>query len=379
MAERGPARIALAGTGGYGGVHLANLRCLQETRRTRLVAVCDVGPPPEAFASWLQAEGVRQFAELEPMLAEAAPDVTIIATPPHLHPPMLRGAFAAGCDVLVEKPPVVTRTQLAAASAQAEGHRCQVGFQALGSWAVARLRTLIASGDLGTVDLVAAGGCWIRGDRYYGRARWAGRRTLDREPVNDGALTNPFAHAVMGCLAIAGIDALEGAGVDADLYRAHPIEVHDTGAVRVRLPGRPTVLVAVTLCAGTRGEPWVLVRGTDGAARWDYLGDEIEITRGGGPPELERGPRSDLLENLLAVRDGEAPELIAPLAKTRPFVELVEEVSARPVRDVTAARRRERTTDDGDRWPEIVGVEAATARAVVGGRLYEETGVTWSA
>lgn len=376
MSDRGPARVALVGVGGYGQTHLLRLRQLHETGRARLVAVCDVSPPAGEAAAWLAAQAIPLVAELDHMLRNVAPDVVVIATPPHRHASMARAAIAAGADVLVEKPPVVTLSQLDELLEGAAQRLCQVGFQSLGSWAMPRLRRLIESGELGAVDLVSAGGCWIRGDRYYGRSPWAGRKTLDGWTVNDGALTNPYAHAVMNCLALAGVETTDGAMVAMDLYRAHDIEVHDTGSVKVVSPGLPTILVAVTLCATEVEEPWLTVRGELGTARWVYYGDSIQIRDRHGT-RVEQGPRTVLLDNLLEVREGEVEELLAPLSRTRPFVELTELVRDQPVQLVPpeAVRRRER---DGDRVVEIVGVEASTHRAAAEGLQYSEVDAAWT-
>lgn len=376
MTDPPPARIALAGAGGYGATHLRHLQKLHESGRAALVAVCDVSPPAGEAAGWLATHAIPWSADFDRMVAGARPEVVVVATPPHLHASMLRTSFAAGCDVLVEKPPVVTVSQLDEVVAAGAGHLCQVGFQALGSWAAARLRELIASGDLGDVDLVSAGGCWTRGTRYYARAPWAGRKRLDGWTVNDGALTNPFAHAVMACLAVAGIETVEGAQLDADLYRAHDIEAHDTGSVRLRPPGGPAVLVATTLCAATAQDPWLSVRGSRGRARWRYLGDSIEVQDSDGA-RTERGSRTELLEDLLAARSAEVPELLVPLSRTRAFVELTEYLSARAVRDVSPGALRWRSSD-GDRLVEIVGVEASTRRATEEGLLYREAGAGWA-
>ena len=52
-------------------------------------------------------------------------------------------------------------------------------------------------------------------------------------PVLDGALVNPFAHAVMQALAVLGAPVERWSR----LYRARPIEVDDTAALRLTLAG----------------------------------------------------------------------------------------------------------------------------------------------
>ena len=93
----------------------------------------------------------------------------------------------------------------------------------------------IAAGALGTVTGVAAVGAWQRDDAYYARSPWAGRRSLDGRPVLDGALANPFAHALMQCLAIAAAPPARRTrpSLEVERYRTRPIEVDDTAVLRV--------------------------------------------------------------------------------------------------------------------------------------------------
>lgn len=50
------------------------------------------------------ADGVRQFATLEQLLAEAKPDILAIATPPAFHLDIAKAGLEAGCHIFCEKP-----------------------------------------------------------------------------------------------------------------------------------------------------------------------------------------------------------------------------------------------------------------------------------
>src|SRR2546426_1106612 len=63
----------------------------------------------------------------------------------------------------------------------------------------------IDEGRLGRITGIGAAGAWVRTDAYYARNPWAGRRWLDGQAVVDGALTNPFSHAVATALLVAGM------------------------------------------------------------------------------------------------------------------------------------------------------------------------------
>ena len=197
--------VALIGANGHGRTHRRHLTSLQEADTVRLVALADVRPIEPGPA------GVAVYTDHRELLAETRPDVVVICTPPHTHLPIARDAFAAGCDVLLEKPPVRTLAEHHSllVAARAAKRSCQVGFQALGSAASERFGAAIAGGDLGPVAGIAAIGSWQRDDAYYARAPWAGRRSVGGRPVVDGALVNPLAHALMQALDAA---ATAGAG-----------------------------------------------------------------------------------------------------------------------------------------------------------------------
>ncbi len=182
-------RVALIGANGHGRWHRRRLAPRQESGALEFVGIAEPNPvdpdPPVP-------PGTPVFADHRELLAATRPDVVVICTPPHTHLPIALDALAAGCDLLLEKPPVLSladHARLAAALADA-GRSCQVGFQALGSAALAALLAAIAGGGLGTVTGVAAvargSGTTPTTPGHRGRAAAA----------VDGALVNPLAHAV---------------------------------------------------------------------------------------------------------------------------------------------------------------------------------------
>jgi predicted dehydrogenase len=279
-------RIALIGANGHGRHHREQL---EEFAAGELVALCDPAEVEDA------PEGVPVFTDHAEMLASVKPEVVIVSTPPATHLPIAADALRAGADVLLEKPPVLNLAEHEALS-QVEsltGRAVQVGFQALASPELPRLKAL------GPCD-VSVFGSWQRDDEYWTRSPWAGRLPLD------GALRNPFSHAVMQALAVAGSEPVK---VEVAWCRIRDIEVEDTATLRLTLANAQRVLIAVTLA----GEDFIDSRMKVGEVELDYRVDS-------GLP---------LLENLLAHRrNGEA--LVAPLALTRGFTAVVQALGAMP-------------------------------------------------
>ncbi|MBG6237710.1 putative dehydrogenase [Mycetocola sp. CAN_C7] len=380
-------RVAIIGIHGYGASHVVHALGLQAESRLRLVGLVDplVGPVVRDGLVIGLDQLPPIFPDTTTLLDAVDVDLVIVATPLHTHRALAELALRAGADVLLEKPPTTTLADLTALLelSRSSDARVQVGFQSLGSRALVALRRSIDDGALGEIHSIAASGSWVRDRRYWTRSTWAGKRTLNGRPVVDGVLTNPFAHAVMTSLSIAGWDAPDAIGsADLDLYRANDIEADDTSSFRLTpsATGAATfdgILSGAFTLAGPREDlPSIVVRGTGGSARLDYLNDGLILERNGEKTSQTYG-REDLLENLLAHRIDGRP-LLAPLEKTGAFVRFVEEVAGTPVHPIDPSHVR--WQGDGlDAHPVLDGVENLVGKAAIDARLFRETGAAWAA
>jgi predicted dehydrogenase len=384
----GAARVVLAGVHGHGWWHLRNLRRLQRMGVAELVGVCDVVPAADDLLEGFDVQA--QSPSLTEVLARTRPDIVVIATPIHTHAELTLTAARAGVHILLEKPPAPTLEsyQRIVDGVAAAGVACQVGFQSLGSGAVARAARLVADGEIGAVRGISAAGAWQRDSTYYTRARWAGRRTLDGVDVVDGALTNPFAHALATALRVDGSQSEEPAGeVELELWHAYDIDSDDTACLRLVTSRGTTITVAVTLCAAAHGDPYLVIHGERGRAVLYYARDVLEIH---GPVDTfddpEGGGREDLLENLVKhLADPKVP-LLVPLSATRAFMQAVEAVrrapDPRPIparfQQVTRVRKGGVTAERRT----VVGVDdlvaASADRLALFSELFSELGVDWT-
>ncbi|WP_432536002.1 Gfo/Idh/MocA family protein [Kineococcus arenarius] len=372
-----PPRVAVVGVNGHGRSHLQHVLDAHAAGRLRLAAVADprLDDLPELPA------GTRRHPDLGDLLDEGAPDVVVLSTPIHTHAALAAAAVRAGADVLLEKPPTATAAEFTELSAtvEAAGRLCQVGFQSLGSAAVDHVRRRVADGRVGEVTGYSAAGCWVRTRAYYQRARWAGHRHLDGRVVADGALTNPLAHAVATALAVAGAQRAEDVtAVETDLFHVHDIEADDTSAARVHLAGGRDLLVAVTLCAAERGEPFVVVEGTAGRITLYYTLDTVVEEVPGHPPLVSRHERTHLLSDLLAARAQGTP-LRSPLAGSGGFTRVLEAVVTGPAPRPVAEGFFERLPlPGGDEGRRLTGVEQAVAAALRERATFSELGLPWT-
>ncbi|SDD49398.1 Predicted dehydrogenase [Geodermatophilus telluris] len=368
-----PVPVVLVGVHGHGRWHLDNLaRATRAGVPVRLAGVCDTRPLTAEQRAL--AGDVPVGARLADLLEATGPGIAIVSTPIHTHAELALTAARAGSAVLLEKPPTPTLAgfEQLAADLAGTGRPCQVGFQSLGSQALPHVRRLLADGAIGEVLGIGAAGAWQRDAAYYARAPWAGRRSLDGVPVVDGALTNPFAHAVATALAVDGAAAVADAQVE--LYRAHPIEADDTSCLRVVTDRGTEVTVAVTLCADRDVEPHLVVHGTRGRVVLHYRPGRVRLERD-GEVETTEHPATDLLEDLVAAVLEPGRPVLVPPAATRAFMQVVEAVrlADEPV-EVPPAHRRAGTA--GARV--VPGVADAVERAAAGRLLFSELGLPWA-
>jgi predicted dehydrogenase len=368
-------KVVVVGTSGYAVTHLRGARALHDSGEIVLAGACDIRTPAPDATDILPKRALFMH-DFKDLLTALKPDIAVVATPPHTHLNLALTAVAAGCHVLLEKPPVpdLAGFERLAAAAERAGVACQVGFQSFGSAAIPALRAAVEMDLLGDVTGVGAAGAWIRRDRYYGRNPWAGRRKLAGESVVDGALTNPFAHAVASAILVAGYANVVPREIEVELYRARAqIEADDTASVRLTFADGHTVVAAATLCADQEMDPYVVVHGSRGTAKWRYRSNILDVN----DRQIQTGPPADLLRDL-AMHVQRGTPLLAPLSQTRAFTAFVQAVrdAAEPelipagwVREVDEGPDRRYVVHDIDRL-----VEQAAENMV----LFSGLGVPWA-
>ncbi len=374
-------RVALVGATGHGLTHRRTIHALEQAGHLRLVGLADPRPVPDEPDAPL--DGVPVLPDHRQLLERTRPDVVVVCTPPATHLPIALDVLATGADLLLEKPPVASLAEHAEllAAVRASGRACQVGFQALGSVALDRLVDRLRAGLLGTVPRIGAVGAWWRPDRYWQRSAWAGRRRLDGRPVVDGALVNPFAHAVMQVLALAEATVVPTVGVrptllEVERYRTSEIEVDDTTVARITLADGPSLLVAVSLRSASFVAGEIEVTGDGGTAALEYPTDRLRLPgqEAGGGWSLPLG-RTPLLVNLLRHRADPAVPLICPLERTAGFTSLLEVLVEAP-EPVLVPREFLRPHSEGGHT--IRGIDLLLRDAVRRHALLSELSVPWA-
>jgi predicted dehydrogenase len=155
-------RFALVGTGGRSFMYEeALLTRFKET--SELVAICDSNRTRMAFhnrrfVNEFQAAEIPAYhsSDFEEMILREKPDVIIVTTMDRTHHDYIIRAFAAGCDVITEKPLTTDEKKCKAimAAMQKSGRDLRVGFNYRYSPSRSVVKELLLAGTIGEVKSV---------------------------------------------------------------------------------------------------------------------------------------------------------------------------------------------------------------------------------
>jgi predicted dehydrogenase len=240
--------VALVGLGGYGNTYVNALLADDASKRASLIAGVDPAPESCARIADLRQRQIPIFKSLEEFLAAGRADLVVLCTPLHLHCEQAVAALDHGCHVLCEKPlgghPDQARQMIDARDRA--GRQIAIGYQWSFSAPIQMLKRDIAAGRYGLPRRLRTRVYWPRGEKYYHRNSWAGRqRDSSGRWILDSPANNACAHFLHNMFYVLGSSAAESdwpTRVEAELYRANPIENFDTIALRGRTIGGAEIL-----------------------------------------------------------------------------------------------------------------------------------------
>jgi predicted dehydrogenase len=241
-------RIALIGLGGYGEGYVKELLKPPENREVHLVAGID--PAPERCQSLpeLIQVGVPIYPSLQDFFAQDRADLVILSSPIHMHATQTCLSLAYESNVLCEKPAcaVIQDAHRMIDAEKLAGKLVSIGYQWSFTPAVQALKRDIMSGVFGSPKRLKTCVLWPRMASYYQRNRWAGRiKTDSGDWVMDSPANNAMAHYLHHALYVVGAStntSIRPVSVQAELYRANPIENYDAAALRVMAEGNVEIL-----------------------------------------------------------------------------------------------------------------------------------------
>lgn len=261
IAQR-PVRFGVIGIHGYSRQHLAFLQAAARRRPERVELVAAYAHAREQDPAWaekLEAQGLHLTGSLDELLGGHRLDVVTVPTGIALHVPLARRVLEAGLTPYVEKPAAgtVELVQELIDAGRRAGRMVFVGFQECFRPSTRVVKQILLEQRYGGLKRIVSTSAWPRPASYYARNNWAGRLHVGQDTVLDSPLNNACSHFMNLPLFLAGQSPEQTArpvSLEAELYRANPIESFDTCGLRVRTEtGCEIVFHASHACQTPRG------------------------------------------------------------------------------------------------------------------------------
>jgi predicted dehydrogenase len=199
--------------------------------------------------------------DMDKAVDDPAVSAVIVLTPPNAHLEVAERCFRAGKHVLVEKPLEVSAARAArlVQAGRSSGRRLGVVLQHRFRPGSVRLRHLLASGELGTVEAASVTVPWWRPQSYYGEP---GRGTLARD--GGGVLLTQAIHTFDLFRSLVGVSEVTAA--QATTTSLHRMETEDYVAALIRLGNGAPGIVSATTAMYPGAPERIEIIGTRGAA-----------------------------------------------------------------------------------------------------------------
>lgn len=279
----------MVGTGGYAGLYVKELLHGPCVGRFEIVGAADPYARQSEFGRELVRRGIRVCQTVEEFYREQTAQLALVATPIYLHANQARYCMEHGSDVLCEKPICASLEDAAAMLAvrNRTGRRLAIGFQWSYAPAILQLKREILEGLYGRIHRIRTLVYFPRNLDYYHRGtQWAGRRRLESgEWLLDSVASNAAAHYLHNMLFLTGAEAdrsAEPVRMEAEVYRANPIEMFDTCALRIHTAGAVELLFYATHAVPKEQErgPEFILEGEKGTVTMGFRdGQEVMTGR----------------------------------------------------------------------------------------------------
>ena len=219
-------KLGIIGIGNMGYTHAKNV-FEGKIDRLKLVAVCDIDKAKLEQAK-NELVGIATFESADELIASKLVDAVIIATPHYYHTEIAIKAFAAGLNVLTEKPAGVRASDVIKMNdaAKASGKTFGIMWNQRTNPLFKKAKEIVENGTLGTMKrMVWIITNWYRTQSYYDSATW--RATWSGE--GGGVLLNQAPHNLDLWQWIFGMP--DAVYASCDVGKWHNIEVEDDATI----------------------------------------------------------------------------------------------------------------------------------------------------
>ena len=241
-----PVRILLVGLGGYGSHYVNAALDHSDDLGLQLAGIVDPFANRAARYDEIRQKCGGPHESITDFFSADTADLVVVSAPIQFHAPFSVEAMEAGAAVLCEKPAAgsIQGAVRMREIAEQTGSTLLIGYQWSFADAVNQLRERVGAGEFGVCRHVRVLGLWPRGAAYFNRNDWAGKLADNNGAwILDSPLNNALAHYVHNPLYVLGQGPET---VQAELYRANPIETFDTVALRANLSAGTELLFCVS-------------------------------------------------------------------------------------------------------------------------------------
>ena len=400
MTASKPLAMGTVGLGGYAGGIASVLQQISNPEHpavvragahdcVKFVAACEPDQVTHAEKiAELKAKGIPVYASFDELLQSPIEGVWI-PLPIDLHRPFTEKALAAGKAVICEKPAAGCIDDVDAMIAARDKYKLPtlIGFQDVYDPVTPPSKRAILDGQIGKISHATVHACWPRGSVYYNRSNWAAKFKRGGTWVMDSPANNALAHYVNIALFLLG-ETMETSAqpvkVEAELYRANPIENYDTCALRLTLDTGATLLVLFTHACDTTAHPVIQLHGSKGSLIRNNESSTIRDASGNVLLAMQRGgdTRMDALKAFAKlVRANQAGEpakldsLVATLEVARAHAVAVCGASEASAIHTIGSEHFKETTADGNTLRAVHGINELWEQCIACNQLPHETGL----
>lgn len=260
-------RTAFIGLSGYGSIIYRLCKKRVEAGEIKVVAAVIRSPSKvQEIIEDLREMNCRIFSTSDEMfeIMKGQLDLVCICTGINTHASLTISALDAGAHVMVEKPAAATVSDVdAMIEASKKANRIvAVGFQDIYRPDIQSVKQRLLENEWGKIIEIKIVGRWPRPTSYYARNNWAGCIKIGNDLVYDSPANNALAHFINLGLFMAGDRLKESAQVtqiEADLFRAYPIESFDTIVSRIQTKSGLKIYFSVSHATNCHLEPIVTI------------------------------------------------------------------------------------------------------------------------
>ena len=228
-------KLGIIGLGAIGSMHIKNIQ-EGKVANCEIACVCD-----EKYIDPEKFKGLKAYSNANDLLADENVEAVLVATPSFNHFELAKKVLEAGKHVLIEKPIALTsfEAKKIVELAKVKGKTCAIMLNQRTTPLYARIKELVASGELGKINRASWFMTnWYRPQIYFSSSNWRG--TWKGEA--GGALINQSIHNIDIFAWIFGMPEKLRAWCKFGKY--HNIEVEDEATAYFDFPNGMTATFA---------------------------------------------------------------------------------------------------------------------------------------